>query len=87
MEWARRQRPERIGLLTMNTNRTHMKHYGSGARTLDESRAASCRDAIREYSRLLGTVPSTGAEALAIEARIGREYARLVEIESRLAEA
>jgi hypothetical protein len=71
----------------MNTTRVHVKHYGSGARTLDESRAASCRDAIREYSRLLGTVQPTGAEALALEARIGREHIRLAELESRLAEA
>jgi hypothetical protein len=71
----------------MNTTRVHVKHYGSGARTLDESRAASCRDAIREYARLLQTVQPTSVEALALEARIGREYMRLAELESRLAEA
>ena len=64
-----------------------MSYYGSGQRLLDESKAASCRDCIAEYTRLIQTLQPDSPERLAMEARIGREALRLAEIESRLAHA
>lgn len=59
--------------------------YGSGARLLDESKAASCRSCIAHYTATIHTLREGSAERLAMEARIGREAVRLAEIQSRLA--
>lgn len=73
----------------MTTNHVHMTtprgHYGSGQRILDESKAASCRDAIAHYARVVAELAEGSAERLGVEARIGREAVKLAELEATLA--